>query len=173
MNSRFNGENDMTVSQHLPRRIWIATLGVFLMGAVCADRALAQNTQITLRANVQLTKLHPDVKSAVITCVAPLANGQQRTDTSATAEGYINNRALNRMLTAYITLYASDLVDPANRTLNITCRLQFSKNLSGPYYNAIADLAQPTAITPNNVLHVAAGSTVTWTQSVTFPNTAP
>jgi hypothetical protein len=163
----------MTVSQHRPRGIWIAALGV-LLGAVCADRALAQtNTRLTLRANVQLTKLHPDVKSAIITCTAPLANGQSRTDSSSGPEGDVTNRSLNRTLEALIMLYPTDLENPANRTLNVTCRLQLGKYKSGPYYNAQPNATEPTAISTSNWLLVAAGSTVVWTQSVTIPNAAP
>jgi hypothetical protein len=173
MNSRFNGENDMTVSHHRQRQVSIAALGVFLMGAVCADHALAQNIRLTLNANVQLTKLHPDVKAAAVTCTAPLANGQSRTDTTSGLAGQVNNRAFNQTLQALITFYPADFADPANRTLNVTCRLQLAKFNSGPYYNAQPNAAEPTAISPANWLLVAAGSTVTWTQSVTFPNTAP
>jgi hypothetical protein len=164
----------MTVSQRRQRRLSMATtLGVFLMGALCADRALAQTTTMTLNANVQLTKLHPDVKVAVITCTAPLANGQQRTDSSSGTEGQVINRAVNnRLLQAYIRLSPTDLANPANRTLNVTCRLQLGKALSGPYSNAQPTATGPTAILPNNWTLVAAGSTVTWTQSVTFPNVA-
>jgi hypothetical protein len=164
----------MIVSHHRPRQIWIATLGVFLIGAMFADRALAQNTRLTLNVNVQLTKLHPDVKQAIVACTAPLASGQSRTDTTGNGpEGGVNNRALNRTMQAMITFYPADLADPANRTVTVTCRLQLGKSSSGPYYNAQPNAAQPTAISTSNWLLVAAGSTVTWTQSVTFPNVAP
>ena len=162
----------MTVRQYRHRRVSVAALGIFLLGAACAGRAsaqVAQSPRVTLNANVQLTKLHPDVKKARLLCSAPLANGQSRTGTSA--EENILNRALNKTMQALVVLFAVDFENPANRTVNVTCRLQLSNG--GAFSNAQPSAAEPMAILPSNWLLVATGSTVTWTQSITFPNTAP
>jgi hypothetical protein len=172
----------MTISRHRLSRIAVAALGVFVMGAASADRALAQSAKVTLtlNANVQLTKLHPDVKEVQLLCSAQFADGSSRNGTSYEA---VLNRALNKTMQATLTFLSTDFADSANRTVPVTCRVRLgtgpalgevrTANYEATYIDAAATASQPTAILPNNWHLVATGSTVTWTQSVTFPNIAP
>ena len=179
----------MTISEHRRLRIIIATLSLFLAGAVFADDATAQSIDIscsspsscvpmTLNANVQITKLHPEVTKVGIGCSAQLPAGQWTTGGTPTSviKASINtmavvNRGYAGIVPAVIQVPKVILDNPANRTLNVTCRLVvfFGSSIR----DASASAAQPTTITPGlggNWHLVATGSTITWTQAVTIPN---
>jgi hypothetical protein len=178
----------MTISQHRRLRTSIVTLGVFLTGAVCADRAEAQRcpstdsqgnplycTALTLNADVQVTKLHPAVTHVAVQCwTAPLANGDRRTGMSTKP---VLDRGYAGTLTTIIDFPPALLAIPANRTTEVTCNLRVGV-ANGQSQLVAATVSKPENIVPalpgqemlGNWQLVATGSVIAWTQTVTFPN---
>jgi hypothetical protein len=155
--------------------ILIATVGISVAGALSFDCAWAQTggpATMTLNAAVQLTKLHPLVKYVRVMCTAPMSSGVSRAGNSVMANVNMATRSFAGNMQTYLTLQPADLEVPANRTVTVTCRLQFQSS-GGIAAFAVANATEPQTIASNNWYVVAAGSTVTWTQAVTFPNTAP
>ena len=184
----------MTISEHRRLRIIIATLSLFLASAASADLAMAQAivancsspsscVPMTFNASVQLTKLHPDAGNVGIECRAPIPAGQWTSGAGIISLllGRSNpipivNRGYAGIVTAVIQVPKVILDVPANRTLNVTCKLILFYGATAGYQIAVASAAQPEIITPGisgNFNVVATGSTITWTQAVTFPNAAP
>jgi hypothetical protein len=68
------------------------------------------------------------------------------------------------------------LEDPSARTLAAECQLVLIKGgntAAQTSADAVASAAQPVLLTDANWAVVASGSTIKWTQSVTFPNATP
>jgi hypothetical protein len=176
----------MTIRTHRQSSLAITTLGLFLAGALCTDRLLAQTDPIdasfcyqgapdfpatcvpmTFNANVQLTNLHPAVVQVSLGC-RPVAGTNAAENRGPTVP--VVNRGYAGVLSTTVRVPKSRFVEPANRTINMTCRVLFTK--SGGQAAANPTAAQPESITDTNWTVVATSSTVSWTQSVTIPNAA-
>jgi hypothetical protein len=125
---------------------------------------------LTLTANLQITNAHPAVTHVMVECTAHVGTGEiaGRSDKKA-----LTNRAITDAVTAVINVPKSALADPASRTSNISCGMLLGKNggnTANDFTPAVASATQPESVTANNWGVVATGSTVTWTQAVTFPN---
>jgi hypothetical protein len=188
-----NGNADMTITESLRLRISLVTLLLMMAGALCADRVLAQALDLvdasfcyqdapnfpstcvpmTFNANVQLTKLHPAVLNAALGCRVtppPGVNPNTLSENRGSPQP-VTGRAFSGLLTTTMRVPVSRLVDPANRTMSITCRVLLTK--SGGQTAAVPSATQAESITDSNWAVVAAGSTVSWTQTVTIPNATP
>jgi hypothetical protein len=163
----------MTLSSRRQLRIVTATVGLFIAGALLADRTLAQGPcsfgscpTMSLTANLQLTNLHSAVTHVQINCRAMRSGAFMAS--AASARAAVVNRAFTGSVTASIGVPPFQLADPLKRTLDTTCQLEFVNGNSTMAADASA--TQPLGMLPDNWHVVAAGSTVTWSQAVTFPN---
>jgi hypothetical protein len=183
----------MTITKSLRLRISLVTLGLVMAGALCADGVLAQETDpvdasfcyenapnfpstcvpMTFNANVQLTQLHPAILTASLGCrVTPPPGVNPNTlHENRGSSMPVTGRAFSGLLTTTMRVPVSRLVNPANRTISITCRVLLTR--SGGQAAANPSATQPESITASNWAVVAAGSIVSWTQTVTIPNAAP
>jgi hypothetical protein len=167
----------MTPSRRRQLRIVIATVGLFFASALVADRVLAQGAYwscsapsprcipLTLTANLQLTNLHAAVSHADISCTATLP---RVTMTQPSARVAVVNRSFTGSVTTTILLPAEALSGPADRTGTAACELRLVNGTTTRA--AVASAAQPVGALEWNWEVVSTGSTVKWTQAVTFPN---
>ena len=141
----------------------------------CMDPATSSTcVQATFNANVQLTNLHPAVTSVGLRCTL---QGQGYFTVGFSLASHVVNRAYTGGIASTVFVLKSQLADPAARTATAVCHLHLYKEASGGNIlgqaDAVASAAQPTLIADDNWAVVASSSTITWTQSVTFPNATP
>lgn len=171
----------MTIKERRRLRISIASLGLFLASAVPAERAFGQAlycndnasgcVTLTLNANVQVTKLHPLVGAIGVLCHAPIAPGYGLGPGSASGRRGVVNRGYAGIVISKMNVPRSMLNEqPAWRTLNVTCVLELYKGSEPDGVLAVASAGQPQGITSSNWNVVATSSTITWSQTVTFPS---
>jgi hypothetical protein len=172
----------MTISE--PRlHISIATLGLIVASALCADRVLAQSSlscltatacvPVTLTANLQLTNLHPAVTHVQVHCAGSIQNG---TLYGTSNQAAVVSRGYTGGVTASLNVPKYIVAGTATHAITMSCKLQLVKG-GGTSGQAVAD-AVASATGPQGVLDsnwgvLATGATVAWTQSVTFPNVSP
>jgi len=161
-------------------RIAMPMLSLLVVGVVCSGRVQAQApaclsdgscVPVTLKANVQITNLHPSAGYARIYCSAPLGNMH-----SGESWQQLGSSGYTGVLTAVLPVVKSDLANAANRTLNVTCELQIGTNHLGRVDKtraAVVSTGPLQMFSADNWNIVAAGSTVSWTQTVTIPNANP
>jgi hypothetical protein len=165
-------------------RIALVTVSVLLAGALTVVRADAQVfrcpdpndsncVSLTFNANVQLTNLHPAVSHVQLFCKAQnVIYG----NTGSGESKAVVNRSYTGVLSSRVGIPKYTLEDPAARTLAAECQLVLIKGGNTPAQtsaDAVASAAQPVLLTDGNWAVVASGSTIKWTQSVTFPNATP
>lgn len=170
----------MTISKDR-RRISIAMLGVFVATAICANRVVAQSATVpmTLNANMQLKNLHPAVTHVQLQCDANTADIRSSlsewSHTKSNKMPVVNSGYAGSM-TATISVPRDALADPVSRTVNVKCSMLLIKaggTAADSVALVVASAAQPQGVTDSNWAVVATGSTVSWTQMVTFPNASP
>ena len=166
----------MTISARRRLRISIVTLGLVLAGAGGARAQDQGSVLLTLNPNVQLTKLHPLANGLVVRCRLTFPHGAYIVTGSNPQP--IVNRAFAGSVTvkADISLVHLNHTGNPDHTLSADCSLLLVKDLgASPVTSqlAAASAATPAPITSDNWYVVATGSTITWVQTVTFPNTAP
>ena len=167
-------------------RITLVTVGALLAGLLFATSARAQApvcidqdpnsalcVGVVFNANVQITNLHPAVTHVQLYCyLTGLHAGSGQVGVSKP----IVNRGYTGPLTNWVGFFKTDLADPAARTASAKCDLMLIKAGNTPAQRsllAVASAAQPQLLADDNWAVVASGSTITWTQSVTFPNATP
>jgi hypothetical protein len=175
-----NRDNEMTINKHYRLRLSIVSLSVLLAGAVCADRVEAQTCNatspcvpVTLNVNVQLAKLHPAVTQMHVQCTLDyLTGGNRGSIIGKSSNQPVVNRGYSGSLVVLINFPEAEI--EGNRTVNVSCITVFHIAANnGQSGVATASAAQPESITATNWRVVGSGSTVTWSQAVTFPNAAP
>jgi hypothetical protein len=170
----------MTINDYRRLRISIATLAFVAASAVGADHAQAQTCNatspcvpVTVNVNVQLAKLHPAVTQMHLQCTLDyLTGGNRGSIIGKTNNQPVVNRGYAGSLIVVINFPEAEI--EGNRTVNISCITVFHIAANnGQSGVATATAAQPESITATNWRVVGSGSTVTWSQAVTFPNAAP
>jgi hypothetical protein len=159
----------MSIKERRRLRVAIVTLAVVTTGVIGSERVFAQTVPLTFNANVQLTKLHPDVTQVGMECRAVTAGSLQPIPISrgiATPVPVVN-RGYAGAMTATMNVNIEYLAN-VDYTLTVVCDLLVTTAAGSKPFLATA--ARPTAVTTANYDLVAAGSTVRFIQTVTFPN---
>jgi hypothetical protein len=154
----------MNVSQILRAAICIATL---VLAAKAEAQAIAGHTQLTLNFNLQVTNLHPSVKMAEVRCkIAETAEMKGMTV-------QVPNHSYSGPLAIWFQIPDEYFNSHPDHTVTASCELWLHRYLIEPKKGAaIASATQPVPATESNWLVVGAGSTVKWSQVVTFPHAA-
>jgi hypothetical protein len=173
----------MTSSQHRRLRMSMATLILLVAAAVWTDRLHAQGpyscvtatscVPLALNANLQLTNLHPLVSHVMVVCTGVMPNG---TISGSSSQMPVVNRGYTGTVITSLNVPQSVVASAANHAINVSCKLRLVKDGGQPGQvatDAVATAAQPLPVAFDNWAILATGATVSWTQSVTFPNLNP
>jgi hypothetical protein len=167
----------MTLNERRRLRISLVACGLFVVGALNANRIVAQGayncltatscTPLTLTANVQLTNLHPAVTHVQFECTGTMSPSGEIYERSNQMP--VVNRGYTGSLTATMNVPRFVIAAIATHAIPVSCKLQLVKGAA--VADAVASAAAPQGVLDSNWGVLATGATVTWKQTVMFPNT--
>jgi hypothetical protein len=141
----------------------------------CADTSPSLCAQIILKPTVQVKNLHPSGPGVTVWCATKYS------EPNGWATAAIDLSVVNRdasfspgTLVHRMSILKTALV--ANQPLMVTCELMMQRatpNGTLERRMVVASASTPLVPTDTNWNVVGAGSTIKWTQTVTFPNATP
>lgn len=167
----------MTINERSVR-IFLTACALFVAGALNANRVVAQGpfsclsatscVPLTLNANVQLTNLHPAVTHVKMECTgAMLPNGEIY---NQSGQMPVVNRGYTGSLAATLNVPRVVIASAPNHAIAVSCKLQLVKGTT--VADAVASATGPQGVLDSNWGVLTTEATVSWKQSVTFPNTS-